>query len=309
MVLLGLFLVGFLFYPDGFIYKGIMADKKLPQRPQIAAADSTTSTIQIPPQKQVNAQALSYLLNETVAHAVRTTIKHKQGKNSINNDTNTHTEKKVNVSGRVDFLSDASNVSAPSTLMYINKIGYNVGYKTAQILLMDNSTNTTLNNLSSTTLTENPLEAMKFICRDVWKSLFGKQMDNLRTNHIGTFVLIDDKPLTYSNCNYFYEMSTIANPSSTTIESSMYDNRPFQIQDPTILRSPAYLEFCCGVIFGVLQCLGIPVTNVSVQPESIHQDKDQDQDKGKDKDKDKERGIKDVKDTAARSVLYTVETR
>lgn len=33
---------------------------------------------------------------------------------------------------------------------------------------------------------------MKFICTDFWMSIFKKQIDNLRTNHQGVYVLQDD---------------------------------------------------------------------------------------------------------------------
>lgn len=36
------------------------------------------------------------------------------------------------------------------------------------------------------------LELMKFICRDFWTEVFRKQVDGLRTNHKGTFVLKDN---------------------------------------------------------------------------------------------------------------------
>jgi hypothetical protein len=34
---------------------------------------------------------------------------------------------------------------------------------------------------------------IKFICKDLWHVLFRKQIDNLKTNHRGTFVLTDNK--------------------------------------------------------------------------------------------------------------------
>ncbi|URE20878.1 transport protein particle component, Bet3 [Musa troglodytarum] len=37
------------------------------------------------------------------------------------------------------------------------------------------------------------LEAIKFICKDFWSELFKKQIDNLKTNHRGTFVLQDNR--------------------------------------------------------------------------------------------------------------------
>lgn len=253
-----------------------------------------------PTSKQVSMKALSYLLNETVAHAVRSTIK------SRSEDGLSGGRVFADVLGRVDFLEDATDVVAPSTLSYMNRIGYNVGFKTANILLMENTDATSLGNVSTTALVDNPLEAMKFICRDVWKNLFGKQMDNLRTNHIGTFVLIDNKPVPYASC-HFYEgsaavidnsgsTSTLSTPRNMTISSfnslpgvSETDQEQGQdtITDPTLLRASAYLEFNCGVIQGVLQCLGVGsgIASVSVQPEEEGRNGD------------------------ARSVVYTVETR
>ena len=41
------------------------------------------------------------------------------------------------------------------------------------------------------------LDLVKFVCKDVWISLYDKQVDNLRTNHRGVYVLVDNafKPL------------------------------------------------------------------------------------------------------------------
>ena len=39
----------------------------------------------------------------------------------------------------------------------------------------------------------NPLEAIKFICKDLWILVFRKQIDNLKTNHRGIFVLTDTR--------------------------------------------------------------------------------------------------------------------
>ncbi|XP_041429183.1 trafficking protein particle complex subunit 6B isoform X3 [Xenopus laevis] len=37
------------------------------------------------------------------------------------------------------------------------------------------------------------LDIMKFVCKDFWTSVFKKQIDNLRTNHQGIYVLQDNK--------------------------------------------------------------------------------------------------------------------
>lgn len=38
-----------------------------------------------------------------------------------------------------------------------------------------------------------PLDMIKFICKDLWMLVFRKQIDNLKTNHRGTFVLTDNR--------------------------------------------------------------------------------------------------------------------
>ena len=38
-----------------------------------------------------------------------------------------------------------------------------------------------------------PLDCIKFVCKDLWMRVFRKQIDNLKTNHRGTFVLIDSR--------------------------------------------------------------------------------------------------------------------
>ncbi|KAE8842012.1 hypothetical protein PTNB73_00066 [Pyrenophora teres f. teres] len=42
-----------------------------------------------------------------------------------------------------------------------------------------------------------PLDCIKFLCKDLWTLLFRKQIDNLKTNHRGIYVLTDNtfKPL------------------------------------------------------------------------------------------------------------------
>jgi hypothetical protein len=40
---------------------------------------------------------------------------------------------------------------------------------------------------------QSPLDNIKFICKDLWPLLFRKQIDNLKTNHRGVFVLTDQR--------------------------------------------------------------------------------------------------------------------
>ncbi|XP_002131721.2 trafficking protein particle complex subunit 6b-like [Ciona intestinalis] len=74
------------------------------------------------------------------------------------------------------------------------------------------------------------LEVMKFICRDFWSSLYQKQVDNLRTNHQGVYVLQDNafKLLTHISVGKQY-----------------------------LDCAPRYLALSCGLIRGVLSNLGV----------------------------------------------------
>lgn len=83
---------------------------------------------------------------------------------------------------------------------------------------------------------EDVLDIMKFVCRDVWKAVYGKQMDNLRTNHRGTFVLVDNKH------------RLVAHLSSSK-----------GTQD-TLAKAQVYLWYPCGIIRGVLAGFGIDST-------------------------------------------------
>jgi len=74
------------------------------------------------------------------------------------------------------------------------------------------------------------LDVMKFICKEYWVALFNKQMDNLRTNHQGVYVLLDNK---------FRFVAQISRSKQH------------------IDWLAAYLPFTCGLIRGALSSFGI----------------------------------------------------
>ena len=75
------------------------------------------------------------------------------------------------------------------------------------------------------------LDTIKFICTDFWGSLYQKQIDNLRTNHNGVYVLQD---------NDFRLLKKVGNGKQYLKES------------------PRLLAFTCGLLRGSLANLGIP---------------------------------------------------
>ncbi|MCJ1481591.1 Trafficking protein particle complex subunit 33 [Schaereria dolodes] len=84
------------------------------------------------------------------------------------------------------------------------------------------------------------LDVIKFLCKDVWTLVFKKQIDNLKTNHRGVYVLTDNafKP--------FSRMSMQSPPEA-------------------VIKAQPFLWFPCGVVRGALGSLGI---NATVQAES-----------------------------------------
>lgn len=84
------------------------------------------------------------------------------------------------------------------------------------------------------------LDVIKFICKDIWSSCWDKQVDNLRTNHRGVYVLQDNafKPIT---------------------RLSSWEGRPEAIR-----RAKLYAAMPSGIIRGALSRLGY---NATVVPE------------------------------------------
>ncbi|KAK1315768.1 hypothetical protein QJS10_CPA05g02087 [Acorus calamus] len=94
------------------------------------------------------------------------------------------------------------------------------------------------------------LEAIKFICKDFWSELFKKQIDNLKTNHRGTFVLQD-------NC--FRWLTRVSNDAaSANNDPSESDPSSPTAENKAAQATSMYLYFPCGIIRGALTNLGIP---------------------------------------------------
>ncbi|KAI1483925.1 hypothetical protein K445DRAFT_362697 [Daldinia sp. EC12] len=79
------------------------------------------------------------------------------------------------------------------------------------------------------------LDAIKFVCKDLWMLVFKKQVDNLKTNHRGVYVLTD---------NVFRPLSRMsADPGGHAV-----------------VRAQPFLWFPCGIIRGALAAMGIAAT-------------------------------------------------
>ncbi|KAK0501798.1 TRAPP complex subunit trs33 [Armillaria luteobubalina] len=86
------------------------------------------------------------------------------------------------------------------------------------------------------------LDAVKFICKDIWTACWDKQVDNLRTNHRGVYVLQDNS------------FKTITHLSS------------WRGREDALQQAKMYVALPAGIIKGALSRLGY---NGSVAPEVI----------------------------------------
>ncbi|KAI8920868.1 transport protein particle complex subunit [Powellomyces hirtus] len=94
------------------------------------------------------------------------------------------------------------------------------------------------------------LDVVKFICKDFWIALFKKQIDNLKTNHRGVYVLTDN------NFRWFSRMS--GDGAGAEISRQAF----------------AHLAFPCGLIRGALGNLGVTtvvIGEVSTIPQCTFQ--------------------------------------
>ena len=82
------------------------------------------------------------------------------------------------------------------------------------------------------------ISVMKYICKEYWTSLFAKQIDNLRTNNSGTFVLQD---------NSFKMLANLTSDNEQQKEIIHY-----------------IFDFVCGMLRGSLNNFGY-ASNVSVE--------------------------------------------
>ncbi|KAH7122526.1 trafficking protein particle complex subunit 6B [Dendryphion nanum] len=100
-----------------------------------------------------------------------------------------------------------------------------------------------------------PLDIIKFLCKDLWQLLFRKQIDNLKTNHRGIYVLTDNsfKPLG--------RMSFDTKKYSTNTDGVVNDANG-------LAKAQPFLYFPAGIIRGCLASLGI-VATVTVESASL----------------------------------------
>eukprot|EP01039_Chlorochromonas_danica_P017893 gene17893-21398_t len=99
-----------------------------------------------------------------------------------------NTKREVSESSFEYFLGEILSLSYPmpsndpvgEETRRLENIGYEVGYRMIEKLGNNNKF-----------IGSDPLDLIKFICKEFWEEIFRKKIDKLQTNHRGVFVLTD----------------------------------------------------------------------------------------------------------------------
>lgn len=109
-----------------------------------------------------------------------------------------------------------------------------------------------------------PLDIIKFLCKDLWMLLFRKQIDNLKTNHRGIYVLTDNtfKPLSRMSFDTkkFDSVSHNAGAGGAVSSGAGSVLGGEGTVANSLARAQPFLYFPAGVIRGSLAALGIQAT-------------------------------------------------
>lgn len=148
--------------------------------------------------------------------------------------------------------------------------GFRVGKSLAEVVTRDMARLT------------NQLSVLKFVCKELWVLVYGKPIDNLKTNHRGTYVLIDNS---FWPCE---RMGSVGNMALSSFHKNFYVNGNGNVQSGMLNSSSAtaaggssvtgsgastgatgagtmsaaapYIWFPLGIIRGALGALGVEST-------------------------------------------------
>ncbi|KZT68861.1 TRAPP complex subunit trs33 [Daedalea quercina L-15889] len=184
-----------------------MSSRTSIQNPQatIASSSSIPGLVNLadPPTRQVDAAAMDYFLIEMVStlrtsSAVAAARAKKLEQDMIEAGIMpppTHVPPTLKDTQRDSVASIASKASGGKPALdeeeegvrsRLEAIGMHVGANVAERLCHDRG------------MFADTLDAVKFVCKDLWVACWDKQVDNLRTNHRGVYVLQDNafRPIT-----------------------------------------------------------------------------------------------------------------
>ncbi|KAH6905887.1 trafficking protein particle complex subunit 6B [Coprinopsis sp. MPI-PUGE-AT-0042] len=209
-----------------------------------SSAPITLSALADPPTRNVDAIGFEYFLIEMVStlreSAAFATARAKAVEKEMVEagliPPSTLTQKKDAASGPRDSVSSLQSTRPKSQIVdeedeplraRLESIGVHVGANYAERLCVNRGPFT------------DTLDVIKFVCKDLWNALYNKQIDNLRTNHRGVYVLQDTT------------FKPIQRVSSHLGRAE------------SLKRAKIYSFVAAGAILGTLTRLGFPPTSVT----------------------------------------------
>lgn len=127
---------------------------------------------------------------------------------------------------------ESMTVAAEMAAAKLERMGAAVGYRLTERLAESKTWNAVSQQDAAAAVAAQQLEAVKFLCKEVWSEIFNKQIDKLQTNHRGVFVLKD-------------------------LELKWLTRFPVGSENSRV-AAIRLLAFPCGVVRGSLANLGIP---------------------------------------------------
>ncbi|TFK28418.1 TRAPP complex subunit trs33 [Coprinopsis marcescibilis] len=216
-----------------------------------SAIPTTLASLADPPTKQIDGTAYEYFLIEMVAtlreSAAFATARTKEVEKEMAEaglvpvPTPT-TVKKESIAGARDSTTSLQLSRPKSTIVdeeeeplraRLENIGIHVGGNFSERLCV------------SRPPFNDTLDAIKFVCKDVWNSMFNKQIDNLRTNHRGVYVLQD---------NTFKPIQRVSSHLGRA---------------DAVKKAKIYSVLAAGIIQGTLSRLGYPPSSVTPEISSL----------------------------------------
>ena len=183
--------------------------------------------------QHVSEQVMEFLLTEVTRYAVKSCPP--QVTNGVTVSSNPSDAPGKPSSSSVPTAAqteESKTLAAEMAAAKLERMGYAVGYRWTERLAQHKTWNSLLSQDAAAQTAAQQLEAVKFLCKEVWVQIFGKQIDKLQTNHRGVFVLKD------MHLKWLQRF-----PSGT---------------EAARIAAIQLLAFPCGLIRGCLADLGIP---------------------------------------------------
>ncbi|KAL3205432.1 hypothetical protein MRX96_011317 [Rhipicephalus microplus] len=125
----------------------------------------------------------------------------------------------------------------------LEQIGFSTGYRLVERLTKDWPRFKT------------ELDVIKFICKEFWSAVYKKQIDNLRTNHHGVYVLHDNKfrfLTQMSNNKQYIEMA----PKYLAFHVRPHPRHPCQSGHQQYRDCRGHCYACVLILSVALRCIG-----------------------------------------------------